>query len=90
MPHKKIYHWSQAPAIVFLEGNGSKSHATRSTDGREEGRERGYYDLHRNLNDSLFHTPLTVQSVKSVKSVVSLLQESRCHHPLLGAHHLPW
>ena len=41
--------------IPCLDVNGSKTHATRSTDGREEGRERGYYYLHRNLNKPLFH-----------------------------------
>ena len=31
----------------------STAHATRSGDGRQEGGERGYYNLHRNLNQSL-------------------------------------
>ena len=31
------------------------THATRGRDGRQEGRERGYYHLHRNLNHSLLH-----------------------------------
>ena len=31
------------------------THATRGRDGREEGRECGYYHLHRNLNNSLLH-----------------------------------
>ena len=34
----------------------SISHTTRSRDGRQEGREGGYYHLHRYLNDTLFHT----------------------------------
>ena len=34
----------------------SVAHAARGGDGRQEGRERGYYHLHRNLNDSLLHT----------------------------------
>ena len=34
---------------------GAVAHATRGRDGRQEGRECGYYYLHRNLNDSLFH-----------------------------------
>ena len=41
--------------ILVLERNGSESHATRGRDGRQEGHERGYYHLHRNLNDSLLH-----------------------------------
>ena len=41
--------------ILVLERNGSESHATRGRDGRQEGRERSYYHLHRNLNDSLLH-----------------------------------
>ena len=31
----------------------STAHATRCGDGRQEGGERGYYNLHRNLNQSL-------------------------------------
>ena len=33
-------------------------HATRGRDGRQEGRECGYYYLHRNLNHSLLHSSL--------------------------------
>ena len=40
--------------IICLEG--AVAHAARGCDGRQEGRERGYYNLHRNLNDSLLHT----------------------------------
>ena len=40
----------------FLERNWSVAHTTRGRDGRQEGRECGYYYLHRNLNDPLFHT----------------------------------
>ena len=35
---------------------GAVAHATRGGNRRQEGRERGYYHLHRNLNDPLFHT----------------------------------
>ena len=38
-----------------LERNRSQSHATRGRDGRQEGRERGYYHLYRHLNDPLLH-----------------------------------
>ena len=34
----------------------SISHAARGCDGRQEGRERGYYYLHRNLDNTLLHT----------------------------------
>ena len=77
-----VYRWGQAPAIGLLEGNGAETHAARSTDGREEGCECGYYNLHRNLNETLFHTPLAIKSVKSVQSVVSLLQVPRCRRRL--------
>ena len=39
----------------ILHVNRSVTHATRGRDGRQEGRERGYYNLHRNLNETLFH-----------------------------------
>ena len=39
-----------------LERNRSVSHTTRGRNGRQEGCERGYYHLHRNLNDFLLHT----------------------------------
>ena len=40
---------------VFLS-EGTIAHAARGGDGRQEGRECGYYHLHRNLNDFLLHT----------------------------------
>ena len=40
-------------AIRCLER--SIPHATRGRDGRQEGRECGYYHLHRNLNNPLLH-----------------------------------
>ena len=43
----------QSSGAFLLEG--PVAHAARGGDGRQEGRERGYYHLHRNLNDSLFH-----------------------------------
>ena len=39
----------------FFVLEGAVAHATRGRDGRQEGRESGYYNLHRNLNDALFH-----------------------------------
>ena len=38
-----------------LERNRSVAHAARGRDGRQEGRECGYYYLHRNLNNSFLH-----------------------------------
>ena len=42
---------------------GAVAHATRGRDGRQEGCERGYYNLHRNLNNSLFHSPCLYYSL---------------------------
>ena len=36
-----------------LETHGSETHATGGRDGRQEGRERGYYHLHRHLNNPM-------------------------------------
>ena len=40
-------------SLFSLEG--PVAHAARGRDGRQEGRERGYYHLHRNLNNPLLH-----------------------------------
>ena len=61
------------PLAVFCEGifysvrslEWSVAHATRSRDGRQEGRERGYYHLHRNLNNSLLHSGSKISNLKS-------------------------
>ena len=37
---------------ISLECNGSEAHAARGRDGRQEGRECGYYNLHRYLKGS--------------------------------------
>jgi len=34
---------------------GAVAHAARGRDGRQEGRECGYYNLHRYLNNALLH-----------------------------------
>ena len=49
---------SSMPAIFhyWLRLKRSVAHATRGRDGRQKCRERGYYNLHRHLNNSLFHT----------------------------------
>ena len=39
----------------FLVLEGAVAHTARGRDGRQEGRERGYYHLHRNLNETLLH-----------------------------------
>ena len=39
----------------LLECDWAAAHATCGRDGRQEGRECGYYHLHRHLNDPLFH-----------------------------------
>ena len=38
-----------------LEYDRAVPHATRGRDGRQEGRERSYYDLHCYLNDAFLH-----------------------------------
>ena len=43
------------PALI-LEYQGAVPHAARGRNGRQKGCERGYYNLHRNLNHSLLHT----------------------------------
>ena len=47
----------------FLERNWSVAHTTRGRDGRQEGRECGYYNLHRHLNDPLFHSFCALMSL---------------------------
>ena len=42
--------------LLRLECNRAVAHAARRGDGRQEGGERGYYYLHRNLNDLFLHT----------------------------------
>ena len=42
--------------FTFLLLKRSVAHTTRGRDGRQEGRECGYYHLHRNLNNSLLHS----------------------------------
>ena len=43
------------PVALLIEWERPVTHARRGRDGREEGCESGYYDLHRDLNDTLFH-----------------------------------
>ena len=44
---------------------GSVAHAARRRDGRQEGRECGYYHLHRNLNNSLLHSGSKIFNLQS-------------------------
>ena len=49
--------WQSVPLFgsrCLCSADGAPAHATRGGDGRQEGRERGYYHLHRNLNNTLF------------------------------------
>ena len=52
-----LSHWGTVPCDSprSLERNWFISHTARRCDGRQEGCERGYYDLHRNLNETLLH-----------------------------------
>ncbi len=43
------------PVSLLIEWERSVTHATRGCDGREEGCESGYYDLHRYLDDAFLH-----------------------------------
>ena len=47
--------FAMIPVALLREWERSVTHARRGCDGREEGCESGYYHLHRNLNDTLFH-----------------------------------
>ena len=42
---------------LLIEWERSVTHTRRGCNGCQEGCESGYYDLHRNLDDSLFHDP---------------------------------
>ena len=43
-------------------------HATRGGDCRQEGGERGYYNLHRNLNQTLLSHTLSTFFVRNLKA----------------------
>ena len=57
---------------MYLERNGSEAHATRGRDGRQKGRECGYYHLHRYLDDSLLHAspPFRLILVETIITIV--------------------
>ena len=56
-----------------LERNRSQSHATRGRDGRQEGRERGYYNLHRNLNNPLLHLTESFIFVTQISQISQII-----------------
>ena len=58
---------------MLLERDWSEAHATRGCDGREEGCESGYYDLHRDLDDAFFHAspPFRLILVEAIASVAA-------------------
>ena len=58
---------------------GAVAHATRGRDGRQEGRERGYYNLHPNLNKTLLHN-FQLSIVHYQVRSISLCPVLRHHH----------
>ena len=61
--------------MLVLECNGSEAHATRGRDGRQKGRECGYYHLHRYLNDSLLHAspPFRLVLVEAIIAIIAVV-----------------
>ena len=57
----------------FLVLEGAVAHATRGRDGRQEGRERGYYNLHRNLNNSLLHLTESFIFVTQISQISQII-----------------
>ena len=59
--------------FLVSERNGAVAHTTRGRDGRQEGRERGYYHLHRYLNNPLLHAspPFRLILVEAIVTVVA-------------------
>ena len=44
-------------SLFTIHSEGAVAHAAGGRDGRQEGCECGYYNLHRNLNETLLHRP---------------------------------
>ena len=69
---------------------GPQTHATRGGDGCQEGCERGYYYLHRNLNNPLLHNcPLSIVnyqllSLVLINLVIAAGSRSRVDHQRAG------
>ncbi len=59
--------------FLVSERNGSEAHAARGSDGRQKGRECGYYHLHRYLNNPLLHAspPFRLILVEAIVTVVA-------------------
>ena len=59
--------------FLYSERNGSVAHTTRGRDGRQKGRECGYYHLHRYLNNPLLHAspPFRLILVEAIVAVVA-------------------
>ena len=70
--------------FYFFTLKRSVSHATRGRDGRQEGRESGYYNLHRNLNNPLLHDPIlfTLHSSLGLALALSPYRGLRRHRHL--------
>ena len=60
-----------------LERNRSVTHTTGRGNRRQEGRERGYYNLHRNLNNPLLHTLVLIQTIATVTADTCANHEGR-------------
>ena len=69
--HKEIPR-TVVQGILVSESNGSETHAARGRDGRQEGREGGYYYLHRYLNNPLLHAspPFRLILVEAIVTIV--------------------
>ena len=52
----------------LLECDWAAAHATCGRDGRQEGRECGYYYLHRHLNDPLLHTLVLIKVCSTIST----------------------
>ena len=67
---------------LFSERDGSEAHAARGRDGRQEGRERGYYHLHRYLNNPLLHAspPFRLILVEAIVTIVATADRTRVDH----------
>ena len=64
--------------FLVSERNGSETHAARGRDGRQEGRECGYYHLHRYLDDSLLHAspPFRLILVEAIIAIIAVVTTS--------------
>ena len=56
-----------------LERNRSIPHTARRGNRRQEGRERGYYNLHRNLNETLLHLTESFIFVTQISQISQII-----------------